>query len=97
MAKYVYIYKGGHPSESEEEGNRLRAAWMAFVGGLGDSVVDGGNQFGASKSVGNATTSGMTGYTVISTASMGEAVAKAQPCPIFEMGGDVEVYEAIEM
>jgi hypothetical protein len=45
---------------------------------------------------GNATTSGMTGYTVINAASMDEAVEKARPCPIFEMGGHVEVYEAIE-
>jgi len=97
MGKYVYIYRGGGMPESEEEGKRLMEAWGGFLGGLGDALVDGGSPFGASTSVNGNGTSGATGYTILNASSLDEAVEKARGCPIFAGGGDVEVYEAIEM
>ena len=99
MGKYVLAYKGGGMPESEEEGRRVMEAWTAWFGGLGDSVMDMGNPFGASAAVGNGrSTSGLTGYSIVTAGSLDEALAKAEGCPILDGGaGSVEVYETIEM
>ena len=98
MAKFVYIYTGGGIPESEEEGKRQLEKWQAFLGGFGDKLVDMGAPFGPSKSVtGNGTATKATGYSVISAGSLDEAVKLAKACPIFQGGGNVEVYEALEM
>ncbi len=97
MGKYLYAYKGGGMPETEEEGKAVMEAWMSWLGGLGDSVVDVGNPLGASQAVGAGSTSGLTGYSVVSAGSLDEAVSKADGCPIFAAGGSVEVYEAVEM
>ena len=47
MGKYVLAYKGGSIPQTEEEQKRVMDAWTAWFGGLGDSVVDMGNPFGA--------------------------------------------------
>ena len=97
MGKYVYLYTGGGMPESEEEGARVMAAWNAFLGGIGDKLVDMGTPFGASKSVKGNGTSGATGYSIVTAGSLDDAVSMAKGCPIFERGGDVEVYETVEM
>ena len=38
-----------------------------------------------------------SGYSVVTADSLADAVKRAKACPIFERGGNVEVYEAIEM
>jgi len=97
MAKFVYLYKGGGMPESEEEGKRLMAAWSSWLDGLDGNLVDAGNPFGASVGVGGST-SGITGYSIVNAASLDDAKAKTDGCPIFEGGrGSVEVYEAIPM
>jgi hypothetical protein len=102
MGKYVFVYKGGKRPESEEEGNAVMAQWGAWMQGLGDSIVEMGNPFGESASVSSSGAtgtgaSGLSGYTVVNATSLDDAVGKAGGCPIFTAGGDVEVYEAIEM
>lgn len=98
MAKYVLIYKGGGMPEGEEAQQEAMARWGAWFGALGDSVVEPGNPFGASSSVGPGGVSGLTGYSVISAGSLDDALAKADGCPILVGGnGSVEVYEALEM
>jgi hypothetical protein len=98
MAKYVFIYKGGSMPESEEEQQSVMAAWVDWLGGLGDSVVDAGNPFGASKSVWNGGASGLGGYSIVNADSLDDAAAKAQGCPILRSdSGTVEVYEALAM
>jgi hypothetical protein len=96
MGKYVYAYKGGGMPESEEEGKQVMEAWTSWLGGLGDSVVDIGNPFGASSAVGGAT-SGLTGYSIVSADSLDDAIGKADGCPVLDAGGAVEVYEAVAM
>ena len=78
MGKYVYAYKGGGIPESEEEGKRVMAAWTAWFGGLGDSVVDMGNPFGASAAVGGGSTSGITGYSIVTAGSLDDALAQGR-------------------
>jgi hypothetical protein len=102
MGKYLYAYKGGGMAATEEEQAKSMAAWEAWLGGLGDSLVDGGAPFGHSAAIspggpnGDAG-SGLTGYSVVSASSLDDAATKAQSCPIFASGGSVDVYEALEM
>ena len=97
MAKYVYIYTGGGMPETEEEGKRVMEAWRAFLGGFGDQLVDMGTPFGASQAVKGNGALKASGYSVVTADSLADAVERAKACPIFERGGNVEVYEAIEM
>ena len=53
MATYLLAYRGGGMAETDEEREKAMAAWGAWFGGLGPAIVDAGNPFGASASVGN--------------------------------------------
>jgi len=102
MAKYVLVYHGGGMPETEEEGAKVMAAWDAWYGELGESIVDGGNPFGQTR---NVTTEGVSGandspasgYTIITAADIDDAAAKAKGCPILDSGGSIEVAETIDM
>lgn len=102
MSKYVFIYEGGGgmaatPAEQE----KAMAEWTTWFGTLGTDVVDIGNPFGQGKavtgdgSVGDA--GGLSGYSVITAASLDAAVGVAKGCPVLSSGGSVSVYETIEM
>ncbi|HWE80443.1 MAG TPA: hypothetical protein VG265_02240 [Gaiellaceae bacterium] len=102
MGKFVLVYKGGTMAETEEERNEVMARWGAWFQGLGDSVVDMGNPFSESKSVSSsgsngAAASGLGGYSIINASSLDDAAGMVGGCPILEAGGDVEVYETIQM
>lgn len=99
MAKYVLTYRGGSGmGTTQAEIDKGMAEWGAWFASLGAAVVDGGNPFGASKSIGPAANAAqLGGYSVINAASLDDAVAKAKGCPILNGGGNVDVYEAIEM
>jgi hypothetical protein len=97
MAKYVLAYTGGKVAATDEEREASTAAWRAFLGGLGDALVDPGNPFGPSSSVGSGDGAGLSGYSVISAGSLEEATEKAKNAPIVANGGGVEVYETLEV
>jgi hypothetical protein len=98
VGKYVYIYRGGGVPADEEAQQRAMAAWGAWFGALGEAIVDPGNPFGESGSVGSGTPSGLTGYSIVTADTLDDAVAKVNGCPILEDGtGSIEVYETIEM
>lgn len=102
MAKYVFAYRGGMVPETEEQVQKVMAAWTAWYGELGSSVVDGGNPFGPSLNVERGSTSeggssALTGYTIVSADSLELAGKLAAGCPILDGGGAVEVYEAVDM
>ena len=97
MGKYVLVYTGGGRPSSEEEGRQVMAAWESWLGGMGDAVADWGAPFGASAGVNGGSTSGLTGYSVVTAASLDDAAKLAEGCPIFASGGGVEVYETMEM
>src|SRR5437660_1443248 len=75
MAKFLYLYFGGSPPKSPEEGKKVMDAWMAWFGKAGDKVVDGGAPLGPRKSVGGNATAGATGYSIVSAASLDEAIS----------------------
>jgi len=106
MAKFVVVYSGGSGmSATPEEQERIMAEWGAWYGKLGASIIDGGNPFGASKhiaSAGDAAADGpgtvaATGYTIIDAGSLDAAAAACADHPHLNHGGQVHVFEAIEM
>ena len=103
MPKFIFAYHGGKKPETPEEGQKVMAAWMAWMGGLGDALVDGGNPAGMSKTVsssGVADDGGsnpISGYSLVNATDIDAAVAMAKGCPILDDGGSVEVAEAMEM
>ena len=104
MPKFMFIYHGGGRPETPEEGKKVMAAWNAWMGGIGDDLLDGGSPAGMSKTVtatgveDNGGANPVSGYTLINAADIDAACAIAKGCPILESGsGTVEVAEAMEM
>ena len=103
MAKYVLAYKGGGMPETPEEGEKVTAAWGAWMGSLGASLVDGGNPFGPSTTIladGSSTDGGsalLTGYSIISADALAAATELAKGCPILMSGGTIDVYETFDV
>ena len=104
MAKFMFIYHGGAAPTTPEEGEKVMAAWGAWMGSLGESLVDGGNPAGASMTL---TAQGVqegggsnpvSGYTIVQADSMEAALALGKDCPIFLAdGASIEVAEALDM
>jgi len=79
------------------------AKWGHWFGELGSAVVDGGAATGTAKTAGpggsvrDGGSRGLTGYSLVSADSLDSAVELAKGCPVLEIGGTVDVYEAIAM
>lgn len=104
MPDFIFAYHGGGKPETPEAGEKAMADWMAWFGGMGDSVKQPGNPVGMSKTVsgsGIADDGGanpVSGYSVVSASSMDEACEMAKGCPMVKDGsGSVEVAEIMEM
>ncbi len=87
--------------ESEAEQQAIMAEWGAWFGALGEVLVDGGNPFGPTKTIGadGSVSDGgnLGGYSIISADNIDAAVAHAKGCPVLGGGGNVEVSEAIDI
>jgi hypothetical protein len=104
MPNYVFVYSGGKGVAADEaERNAQYAQWGQWFGDLGSAVVDGGAATGTAKTVGSGGSvsdggsRGMTGYSIVAADSLDSAVELAKGCPVLEIGGAVDVYEAIAM
>lgn len=103
MAKFVFAFHGGGMPETPEEGEKVMAAWGAWMQGLGAALVNGGAPVGPSKTVhaGGVDDDGgsnpLSGYSVVEAADMDAAIEMAQGCPILQSGGSVEVAQEMEM
>jgi hypothetical protein len=97
VTKYVLLYLGGTAPQTPEEGEKATADWLAWFGKVGDRVVETGNAFGSSFTVGDAGASGVSGYTAISADSADEAKTLLDGHPHLKSGGSIEVHEALEM
>ena len=104
MAKYLLAFHGGGVPETEEEQAQVMAAWGAWMGALGEAMVDPGNAVSQAKTIsadGGISLGGgvnpVTGFTLINAADIDEAVSLAKGCPILESGGSIEVGETIDM
>lgn len=103
MGKYVFAYTGGGMAQTDEEREAAMAAWGGWFGSVGQAIVDPGNPFGPSATVANGgsvsdgATSRLTGYSVLSAASLSAASELAKSCPVLASGGSVEVYETFDV
>ena len=103
MSNYVFAYHGGKKPESPEEGAKHMAKWKAWIGGLGDAVVNPGSPLGMSKTVssdGVSDDSGsnpLSGFSIVKADSMDAALEMAKACPHLGLGGTLEVAEVMEM
>ena len=102
MPNYMIAYYGGKEPESPEEGAKHMAKWQAWVGGLGDAMVNPGTPLGKSKTVSSAGVSDdggsnpLMGFSIVKADSMDAALEIAKRCPFLEMG-TIEVAEVKEM
>jgi hypothetical protein len=104
MANYVFAYSGGKGVAADEtERNAQYAKWGQWFEELGAAVVEGGAAMGSAKTVGpgGSVSDGgsrcLTGYSIVSADSLDSAVELAKGCPVIEIGGAVDVYDAIAM
>ncbi len=102
MPNYIIAYHGGEKPGSPEEGAKQMEKWKAWIGGLGDAVVNPGTPLGMSKTVSSAGVSDnsgpdrLTGFSIVAADSMDAALEMAKGCPFLEMGV-IEVAEVLEM
>ncbi len=103
MPNYVFAYHGGKKPESPEAGAKLMAKWKAWIGGLGDAVVNPGTPLGKSKTVSSSGVSDdggsnpLSGFSIVKADSMDAALEMAKGCPTLELHGTIEVAEVMEM
>ncbi len=78
------------------------AKWKAWIGGLGDAVVNPGTPLGKSKIVSSAGVSddsgsnSLTGFSIVKADSMDAALEMAKECPFLDIG-TLEVAEVMKM
>jgi hypothetical protein len=102
MSQYVLAYHGGKMPESPEEGAKQRAKFGAWLGGLGDAVVNPGTPLGKSKTVSSSGVSDdggsnpLMGFSIVKADSMDAALEIAKGCPFLEFG-TIEVAEVKQM
>jgi hypothetical protein len=101
MPNYVIAYLGAPKFDSPEQGAAARGKWKAWVGSLGDAVVNPGTPLGRGKLVSSAGVSDrgddlLTGFSIIKADNMDAALQLVQPCPHLDHG-TIEVAEVMEM
>ena len=96
MTNFVLLYTGGWGmGESEEEQAAVKAAWGAWFQEMGAAVVDG-TPLGPSKHVSEKGVSDgppISGYQIISAASLDDALARVKDHPHLKYGGQLSVHE----
>jgi hypothetical protein len=106
MAKFVVLYSGGMGMAADpEEQQKIMAEWGAWYETMGANIVDGGAPLGASKHLTSPGASAdgplgdtpATGYTVISADSLDTATEACAQHPHLNHGGQVQVFEYIDM
>lgn len=103
MTNYVFAFHGGKMPETEEERETVMGKWGAWMGGLGDAIVNPGAPVGMSTTVSangvddNGGANPLSGYMVVEAADISSAVKIAKTCPIIDNNGSVEIAEAVSM
>lgn len=106
MAKFVVIYTGGSGMAADPaEQQKIMGEWGAWYGQMGSAIVDGGAPFAASKNIvaagkvadGPLGDTPATGYTVIEAESLEAAAKLCAEHPHIAHGGQVQVFQTIDM
>lgn len=108
MKDFALIYRNelsNFPSGTEEEMAAMTKRWMDWIASIANNgqLTDRGNRLEVTGRVvrsGNVTNGpyaeikeSIGGYSIIKAATYEDAIAIAQGCPIFSVGGNVEVRE----
>lgn len=103
MPNYLLAYHGGGMPETEEDVARVMAAWEAWMGKVGDAMLDAGNPVGQTATIaadGSVSVGGgsnpVSGYSLIRADHLDAAIALVAGCPILDDGGSVEVCETFD-
>lgn len=113
MKEYLLLYRmavSTVPDRSEEQAAQTLQLWMDWIGGIAakGQLVSRGSRLEATGKVvrsGNVVTNGpftdikevLGGYSLIKANNYDEAVQLTTGCPVFAMGGSVEVREQAVM
>jgi hypothetical protein len=102
MAKFLYVYLGGKMETDPKKQKESMDAWMKWFGSLGKAVVDGGNPTTPGKVVsktGAKAISGdpITGYSIVQAENLDAALKMAKGSPQLAVGGQIAVYNIMEM
>jgi hypothetical protein len=102
MPHFIFAYHGGKTPETNEETEVEIERWRLWFDQIGPTIVDPGNPVGMSKTVSadGVTDDGganpLSGYTIIHTENMDQAIELAKACPIIGEG-TIEVAEIHEV
>jgi len=103
MPNFVLAYHGGKKFETQEEGMTHMTKWRAWSQNLGDAVIDPGVPVGMSKTVSaegvvdNGGPNPISGITILQASSFDEVIEMTKACPHIDIGGSIEVAEAMNM
>ncbi len=103
MPHYMLSYLGGNHPSTPEEGKQHFAKYQQWISSLGDAAVSPANPLKGTTTVnadGSVTAGGtttMSGFTVVETESMDEALEMAKSCPFLDIGGSLEVSELLQI
>lgn len=104
MSNFVLVYTGSGEPEGQEAQEAMMAAWMAWYEKMGDTIVDPGEAFSGSKKItadgisdGAVSSPPASGYTIISADTLDEAADMVKDHPHIKHGGQISVYETMEM
>ena len=102
MPNYIFAYYGEPKFERPEEGAKHQERFMAWVGGIGDALINPGTPLGKPKTVSSGGVSDdsgsnrLMGFSIVKADSMDAALEMAKGCPFLEFG-TVDVAEVMEM
>jgi hypothetical protein len=103
MKQFAISYFSEPKFDSPEKGAKYMGAWRAWVGGLGEALVNPGTILGkGAKIVSNkgvsddSASSRLTGFSILMAASMDAALEMAKNCPHLEHG-TLHVAEVMDM
>ncbi len=103
MTKFAFIYRGGGPFSSPEEGKAHMAKWRAWADSLGDAYVYPGMPFSGAVTVSAAGTSdgsgtpALSGVSVVEAESLEAAQEMARACPHLDIGGEIVVAQGMDL
>ncbi|MCF6275599.1 MAG: hypothetical protein L3J05_07530 [Robiginitomaculum sp.] len=103
MPKYLLAFHGGKKFETKEQGMTHMTKWHAWMADIGDAAVGSGFPVGMSKTVSadgvidNGGANPISGIKIIQAETMGAALKIAQSCPHLDIGGTIEIAEAMNM
>jgi len=103
MPTFVLAYHGGRRFKTREEGAAHKINWNAWVEDLGEMVIEPSRFFGQSSTISaegvaeDGGTNPISGITILQAETIEAVLEKAKACPHVNIGGTIEVAEAMQM